>query len=41
MTENLIFKNPKEFLKYLKTIVISFESYLKSLGISFSNTLFG
>ncbi|CAD8188832.1 unnamed protein product [Paramecium octaurelia] len=41
MTENLIFKNPREFLKYLKTIVIQFEQYLKSLGISFSNTLFG
>ncbi|CAD8175655.1 unnamed protein product [Paramecium pentaurelia] len=41
MVENLIFKNPKEFLKYLKTIVIQFEQYLKSLGISFSNTLFG
>ncbi|CAD8107463.1 unnamed protein product [Paramecium sonneborni] len=41
MTENIILKNPLEFLKYLKNIVISFEQFLKSLGISFSNTLFG
>ncbi|CAD8192970.1 unnamed protein product [Paramecium pentaurelia] len=41
MTENLNFKNPLEFLKYLKTIVIFFEQFLKQLGISFSNALFG
>ncbi|CAD8198363.1 unnamed protein product [Paramecium octaurelia] len=41
MTENLSFKSPFEFLKYLKTIVMFFEQFLKQLGISFSNSLFG